>query len=622
MRKALILLMLLACCLGCYAQVKETVVNDNFIDASTGWPEDVVRNEYRAVIRDGFYELQYDRTSGSKCFDIPLRMYLRENFFIETTGSITAGDRQSGFGIVWGRGKNGYYAFVITADGRFFVRKMDARKGGEFLIGPVPCKYVHQAPESNNIRVQYSEEELMFFINGRYVGHLPVEPNYGIRAGFVLYGKQQTKISNFGAYGTKSYDKLPGYEGNLMVSSYEIEDGGVEGNGDCRVQPGETVELAVNIRNNGRGRCDSLNARFYTLSNYVTILNQQTVQRISNLDKGRTQTLMLRFKVDSHCSLDKINFRIDVTNDQGLMAQIVPLTVPMFTKIRPINKERENERVQFTFNFTEPNTSDINTYFPLLMMDTRDVASVIIGVEQYSAMPGVKARYATNDAKIFRSYMLNVCNLPRNNTIAISNQNATIGRIRSMMKPGGELDIKRQYSELKDVVVYFSGLAMCEPGRTEPYLMMYDSDPSNPERTAYPLSDFVKTLRSYFTGNIICLFETSFAGVDREGRSFLPNGGSAWYNVSLPMVSDGKTCLMYASASQFPNPVSDATSHGLFTQELLTCMQTYANNRSQLDIKTLFEYISRNMAAETSRRGVQVFPRVDCKNQVGIMLLW
>lgn len=622
MRKVLILLCLLMAAFAAGAQVKETVINDNFVDASTGWPEDVVRNEYRAVIKDGNYELQYDKTQGSKCFDIPLRMYLRENFFIETTGTITGGERQSGFGIVWGKGRYGYYAFVVTADSRFFVRKVDVRNGSEYLMGPVKCRYVRQANMPNKIRVQYADDELTFFINNRYVGHLPCEAAFGIRAGLVLYGRQQTSISNFGAYGTKSYDKLPGYEGNLMVASCEIEDGGVYGNGDCRIQPGETIQLAVNLRNNGRGRCDSLNARFYTLSNHVTVIDQQVVHRISNLEKGRTQTLMLKFRVESHCSVDKLNFRIDVTDDRGFMAQIVPLSVPMFTSIRPINRSDENDRVSFTFNFTEPNTSDINTYFPLLMMDTHDMASLIIGVEQYSAMPGVKARYATNDAKIFRSYMLNVCNMPRNNVIAISNQNATISRIRKMLEPGGELDVKRLYNNLTDVVVYFSGLAMCEPGRTEPYLMMYDSDPARAKATALPLSEFVRILKSYFSGKVICMFETSFAGVDREGRSFLPVKGSAWYNVSLPVVADTRTCLLYASGGGDPNYVCDATSHGLFTHELLTCMQTFANNRTQLDMRKLFDFINRNMRNEASRLGRNVFPRIDCKNESGILLLW
>jgi hypothetical protein len=78
---------------------------------------------------------------------------------------------------------------------------------------------------------------------------------------------------------------------------------------------------------------------------------------------------------------------------------------------------------------------------------------------------------------------------------------------------------------------------------------------------------------------------------------------------------------MYASGSNLPNPVVDNTSHGMFTHYLLSTLKNYAQARSYLDMKRLYEQIYQNMEREGNARRISIYPRMDCQNVDGIRLL-
>ena len=119
----------------------------------------------------------------------------------------------------------------------------------------------------------------------------------------------------------------------------------------------------------------------------------------------------------------------------------------------------------------------------------------------------------------------------------------------------------------------------------------------------------------------MCFFETSFAGVDRDGHSFMSPGSSIISNAAFPMVADQRTCLMYASGSNVMNPVVENSSHGMFTHYMLSALKNYAQARSYLDMKRLYEHIYQNMDREGKARRISIFPRMDCLNVDGIRLL-
>lgn len=605
------------------AQVKETVLLDNFADNGAGWPEDYTEF-FSASVNSGTYYLSHKRNAGSKCFDIPLKMYLGDNYYIEIEGKLRSGTADGGYGIVWGKGKGGYFTFVITATGKCFVRKMASGQSGSYLLDPVKCDHIHKGVgASNKIRVQYSKNEIEFFVNDKYVGHIPRELYYGNNAGIILYGRQDVDIHRFGAFGTKNYEMLKDYSGAMRVISYEIEDG-IDtdgeplGNGDCRISPGETIRLAVTMKNQGYGNLNGLKVTFYAVSGYVTVIDQDVPQYINNVDHYNTQVFDLKFKVSSACHSERLNFKLDLVDTAGRLAETVPMSVALNKPIPPINKSG-NGKVSFTFNLREVDYNDINSAFPITLNNGDQTYAVIVGVESYKKLP--KAKYATNDARIFYNYLVKVLNLPRSNIIYAINQKATRKEVVDIFKIGGLLQYKVYNRPGIDLIIYFSGLGLCDISGTEPYLMLYDSDANEPTETGYALTDLLRSLRGLRVHSLICFFDTSFAGVDRDGFSFSKESGIVKASACFPNVSDNNTCLMYASGGVYVNPVVDKTSHGMFTHYLITALQKYAKSRTTLDVKHLYDNIYQGMARDASLRSLNLYPRMDCVNMDGILIL-
>lgn len=605
MRRFLITLALLQAAIACMAQVKETVVNDFFSDNISGWPEVAIPGEYSSALGKGVYELQYEKPTGSQCFDVPVEMLMNANYFIEMVGRINYGENSSGLGLVWGKGGGGYYSFAVTSDGRFYVRKARMGKGAEYLLGPLRSGHIKTKGAENRLRVQHSKNELSFFINDQYVGHLPDQDPFGLNAGVILYGRQRSEITHFGAFGTRNVERMQEYYAAVKVRHFKIKDD----NRDHRVQPGETITLELELRNNGHGRCDSLLAKVHSMSKYITVLGGDRLFDV-NLGYNQNMSIPLVFKVDDHCPLEKLAFSIDIIDRKGHLAETVPFMVPMYTFIDPIDPDELS--LSLNIEFAGINTSDINKYqYNCIQQHMRYTMALVIGLEHYSQLPD--AKYASNDAKIFTKYLQKTINIRPQNIITLANSNATLARIREVVKQGGDLHVLRDINMMHNLVVYFSGLGMCEPGKNDPYLMFYDSKASDPVNTGYRLSEFVKSLRSYFDGNIIIIFETSFSGLDRDGVSFMPGDGEVRGNPVFPMV-DNRTCVMYAtSAGRGYNPLKESTQHGLFTHYILNSFHVYGKNRSTLDMSMLYNLVNRGMHDDKeSYGGYQSSPRMDC----------
>ena len=622
LRTAAIIFLLVISGLTLSAQVKETVLNENFTDNRSGWPEDNIAGYYEASVDIGrsLYYIKHKRTKGSKCFDIPTKLYPGTNYFIELKGKILAGDASNGMGIVWGKGSYGYYTFVLTGDGRYYVRKVE-REGGEYLVAPKASKAIRKTGNENVFRVQYSEDEITFFANGEYLTHIPAVKYYGDNAGVILYGRQDAEVYNFGIYGTKNYEPLKGYSARLRFSLCKIDDDndsklGLYGNGDGKIQPGETVRLAISLKNQSYGNCEKLRVNFYAISDYVKILNPES-QILGRVDRYQSQDFDLILKVSPHCELENLKFKVDITDELNRLAETSTFSIPTRTYLTPIKKGRR-DGVTLTFNFMEASTEDINTNYPITSNNGRNTCAVIIGIENYVNLP--KAVYARNDAQIMYNYLVKVANVPRQNIIYVADQKANIQRINNIFNPNGELQTIMTGGQ-KDIIVYFSGLGLCPYAKTTPYLMFYDSDVSKPETTGLSLHTLLKNIRIFDPHNVICIFETTFAGTDRNGRPFSTKGGTAYMNAVFPTVTDNNTCMLYASGGSQYNPAEEATSHGLFTHYLLSAMKLFGEKRLPLDMQNLYDFIYKGMDKVSLGRKISVYPRIDCYNREGIKLL-
>ncbi len=606
-----------------YAQVRETIIEDKFMTNKNDWPEDIQKDYFSASVDYGVYHLAHMRAKGSKCFDIKTNLYPGRNFFIEVEGKIVFGDQTNGFGIVWGKGSEGFFSFAITADGRFYVRKAKSGTNGEYLITPRVSSKIKKNGQSNVLRVQLDGNEYVFFINGQFVAHCMSKPFFGDNTGIILYGKQQVDITRFGVYGTPKFAITQNYTANLKVSGYAIDDGidtdGTHmGNGNSKVERGETIRINVMLKNVGKGNAENLLAVVQTEDAGTTIVDVQKYIGLGSAATGESVQLSCKFAVGSTFDKESVKLKVDILDNERQLAQTVGVTVPLNVSIPRIVENSDDGKLSINLTFNNSVGHDINSFYPVTTRGLIDAVVVVIGVEDYVNLP--KAKHALNDARIFYNYMTKVLDIKRSNAILLTNQNATASAIKNIFHSGGRLE-NISYTKVNNIIVYFSGLGVSDDDDSEPYILPYNADINNLKQTAVSVSEILKYVRSLQPLSAMFFFETSFAGVDRAGNAFTGSGGTMWSIPSLPSVTESNISMMYASAGEQPAPVTDDSNHGLFTHFLLKTLQEYANNSNALNMRDLFAAISQGMITTCAKQNLRIVPKINCINKEKIFLL-
>lgn len=620
LKRAVILLALLMCsAVGAIkAQVRECIIDERFSSNVLGWPEDNNQN-FSASVCEGIYTIKHKKTSGSQTFDIPSTLYPGRNFFIETEGRFKSGDKANGFGLVWGKGHNGFFSFVITQNGSYYVREAKAGGKGEYLINPTSSKFIKTGGAVNKLRVQCQKGVYSFFINQNYVSRLPFEPFYGDNLGLVLYGQQEVEITCFGVYGTKKTVTVNSQKPQINILGYAIndgvdDDGAKLGNGNSRINSGEIVKMAVTLKNFGQSSARDMSAMISSDNQRVRMLDANKRIPIATTNPNETAKVLFKFFVADDFTGNDISLKVDILDLSGKIVETLPFKVPLNTGL-PNFEHHDNNSLSISFKDTP---TDVNTSLPVTKHNADNTVVVIVGIENYQYLP--KATYADNDARIFFNYMAKVLNVPRQNIIIITDNNATYANINNIFKTSGRIQ-HLNLNRIDNVIFYFSGLGAVDSQSSAPYIMAYDSRPNTAAETGYPVADIFKQLQGVNPKSIVCLFETSFAGVDRSGNAFEENGGTFWSLPSLPVLTHNNIAAMYASAGEQAAPVIGQSQHGLFTHWLLLTINNAALHHTPLSMKTLFSNVSREMMRECTKRGITVVPKLDCINKDIITIL-
>ena len=266
-----------------HAQVKETIVNERFYANYLNWPEDAV-TDYSSSVSNGSYLLKYNKVTGSRSFDISTDLNPGANFFIETSGRATQSSKDSGFGIVWGKGRSGFFSFVVSADGSFFIREARADGNNKYLVKRTASKSIRTGGQVNKLRVQFHPEVFEFFVNDVFVARVPFHKFYGDNLGVILYGRQEVEISNFGVFGSRK-DIVNQKLVKLTIATYAINDnvdtdGSKLGNNNACINPGENVKMRVSLKNTtnfsskslkASVSCDNPNIKVYEQNKKITL---------------------------------------------------------------------------------------------------------------------------------------------------------------------------------------------------------------------------------------------------------------------------------------------------------------------------------------------------------------
>ena len=185
--------------------------------------------------------------------------------------------------------------------------------------------------------------------------------------------------------------------------------------------------------------------------------------------------------------------------------------------------------------------------------------AVIIGVETYREnLP--KADYAAHDAKIMAKYLIHTLGFPEENVVVLLNNRATRADFHKYLE--GWLPNRVEPND--SVFIYFSGHGAPNVKSGEAYMVPYDGDPLYIDKTGYPLQLLYDHMNRLSAKEVLVVLDSCFSGAG--GRSVIAKGMRPLVlSVENPILTEGKTIVLGASAAEQVSNTYQKKNHGLLT---------------------------------------------------------
>jgi outer membrane protein OmpA-like peptidoglycan-associated protein len=188
-----VLPMILLCGYAAGPPQDKVLFRDDFNDNSNRW--EVVDNEREAAsVAGGEYRISYKKSIGGTYFVRVLFIDPTKDFYIESKMTQLSGSN-GGFGLMWGGGNPGYFAFNLASDGRYRVYSERRGKVTTFVDWR-KSDAINRMAKSNVLAVRKTGDRLHFIVNGQEIDTVPFTMFLGSRLGFDLNGEMSVTVDH------------------------------------------------------------------------------------------------------------------------------------------------------------------------------------------------------------------------------------------------------------------------------------------------------------------------------------------------------------------------------------------------------------------------------------------
>jgi hypothetical protein len=235
----------------------------------------------------------------------------------------------------------------------------------------------------------------------------------------------------------------------------------------------------------------------------------------------------------------------------------------------------------------------------------KNIWAVVIGINSYPKAPQLK--YAVEDARAFKQYLLEQNKIPAENVILLLNEEATLAKLRSTL--GTHLKNKAGKEDM--VILFFAGHGATERDVMSPdgdglekYLLPYDADPKDLYASSLPMREVSHIFQRIRSERLIFLVDSCYSGAS-GGRTIASSGHRA--NISdafLERITSGRgTVILTASGANEVSAESDEYRHGVFTHFLLQGLKgdADADKDRLITVDEAFGYVSRHVPQATGQ---------------------
>jgi WD40 repeat protein len=411
-----------------------------------------------------------------------------------------------------------------------------------------------------------------------------------------LFDLQVNEQNGFNPFPAKfSFNTEPKLNSKLEIIDYAIDDDDKNG----QIEQGEKFNLYVLVQNTGEG--DSKNTILEVNKKADGIIPMaETSYKYDVLKSGESKKIKFTFITNYlYKGNGNLPFDINLYNEKDTIRTEKPIVLAM-NKVVPTIKEvnLEAKKKEIVIESKIAIISDIDDTSKLVAKTPNPKKwAVVVGVENYKKAPYVE--FAERDALVTKEYFNKLLGVPKENTFYLSNSDATYGELKVLLKD----KLKNRVANDDEVYFYFSGHGV-PTNDGESYLLLNDSDPSNPKISAYPIKELYEDLGSLKTTKSYAFLDTCFSGgtgrTDKVDTLLEGTRPGVMKVNDISLAYDNLVIFTATDKNQLSNSYKEQ-NHGLFTYYMLKGLSS--NNGSGISIEELHNYIKENVSKESRKLG-------------------
>lgn len=264
-----------------------------------------------------------------------------------------------------------------------------------------------------------------------------------------------------------------------------------------------------------------------------------------------------------------------------------------FEEIEVILPQAGIQDQQTAVNDISIGKSDVDLNIPSNYTINDNIYALVIGNEDYSSYQTglgseVNVKFANNDAKVFKEYLMNTMGVPEDNIHLLLN--ATYGQ--SMQYLSKLEAITEILGEKAEIIFYYSGHGFPDEVTKEPYIMPVDASATN-LISAIKLNQIYGKLTKHPTKRVTIFLDACFSGGARN------QGLLAARSVKIKPQENqvnGNVVVFTASSGIEPALGYDDKQHGMFTYYLL---KKFQESQGDLSYQELGEYIQAQVELQS-----------------------
>jgi len=395
----------------------------------------------------------------------------------------------------------------------------------------------------------------------------------------------------------------------FRIYGISIDDGSYKGperlafgNGNRVLEPGESAEVSVVLKNDG-GDARAVLAELVTGDDEdeIRLLADDKigeVYEIGALESGDWRELKFAVTVSKlYRAAKKYPFTLKISEQRERFGKSLELPIAVNESLPLALRVNIAPAVNGKKKFnTAPTFGDELLVIPENSPPANPGGvAVVIGVKSYASKYVPSVEYALNDAELVREYLIQTMGYLEGNIIYL--ENPTKADLEKVF--GNKDNYKGQlYDYIKkgqsEVFVYYTGHGAPDLDSKEGYFVPSDSDPNYVKFSGYPLSVFYENLSRVPARDMTVVIDACFSGMSDKG-SIISKASPLRVIPILP--GAGKINIFTSSKAEQVSSWYPDKRHSLFTYFFLKGLQSAAdkNGDRTLTYGELYDYISENV---------------------------